>query len=309
LILDAWAELQGDTGQLLLWKATLGPLSLLRGEQLAKEWSQRGVNVKWKWSEQGMGLEGRFKLSKNAAPGMSTWPAATLFEVRKAEPLEFMCKSDGKYRVWLDGKEIFNKAVAGNLNGAADRFVVKTAKGRHWISVAIDSAKTPSFQMRFRWLSEVADQEALTQHALTTRGNTRRGKDLFFNQQKSLCIRCHRMDAQGGTVGPDLTGVGGRFSRIHLIESILQPSRHIANGYGMVVVVLQNDEAIAGVKREETPKTLTLGLVDGKFMTLRKDQIKQITPTTASLMPAGLEKLWTRQEFVDLIEYLAGQKK
>ena len=124
-----------------------------------------------------------------------------------------------------------------------------------------------------------------------------------------LCTRCHRMDNQGGTVGPDLTGVGGRFSRIHLVESILQPSLHIANGYGMVVVILQNDDAVAGVKREETPKTLTLWLLDGKLLTLQKSRIKQVTPTPLSLMPAGMEKLWTRQEFVDLIEYLAGQKK
>ena len=310
VIRDAWAKLQGDTGQLLRWMIANQPFDDPTGPTFAVGWSSEGVQEihPFAISARGTGLEGRIQFRGKAHAGRTFWAAATVFDVRETGELEFAVKATGKYRVWVKSTKEFQRVKPGSLKGPPDRFVVKLKKGRHWIAVDIESAQPPSFQMRFRRRSESASHEALMEQALTTRGSTRRGKDLFFNLEKSLCTRCHRMDNQGGTVGPDLTGVGGRFSRIHLVESILQPSLHIANGYGMVVVILQNDDAVAGVKREETPKTLTLGLLDGKLLTLQKSRIKQVTPTPLSLMPAGMEKLWTRQEFLDLIEYLAGQK-
>src|SRR5205814_3477568 len=38
------------------------------------------------------------------------------------------------------------------------------------------------------------------------------------------CAACHRFVNDGGSVGPDLTGVAGRFSVRDLLESIVEPS-------------------------------------------------------------------------------------
>jgi quinoprotein glucose dehydrogenase len=72
----------------------------------------------------------------------------------------------------------------------------------------------------------------LTQSALTRAGDRERGRKLFFDSDKSLCLRCHRLGDQGERMGPELTGVGSRFSRIYVVESILEPSRTIAPSFG-----------------------------------------------------------------------------
>lgn len=39
------------------------------------------------------------------------------------------------------------------------------------------------------------------------------------------CRGCHRIEGRGGSQGPDLTGVGQRFSRERLRLQLLQPAR------------------------------------------------------------------------------------
>jgi len=57
----------------------------------------------------------------------------------------------------------------------------------------------------------------------------------FKNGQKmyaaARCIVCHRFNDEGGATGPDLTQVAGRFSLKDLSESIVEPSKVIADQY------------------------------------------------------------------------------
>src|SRR5207245_1661823 len=99
----------------------------------------------------------------------------------------------------------------------------------------------------------------LTQTALKRSGDSQRGRNLFFNAVKTQCVKCHRIGDQGERIGPDLTGVGGRFPRIYLIESVLQPSRSIAPGYQTLAVNLKNGRVVTGVRVAETDVLLTLG--------------------------------------------------
>src|SRR2546423_958885 len=76
-----------------------------------------------------------------------------------------------------------------------------------------------------------ADHERLARASLSRAGNPENGRKVFFNAEKSLCVKCHRVGEQGERVGPDLTGLGGRFSKAYIIESILEPGRTIAPSY------------------------------------------------------------------------------
>ena len=109
-------------------------------------------------------------------------------------------------------------------------------------------------------------------------------------------------------VGPDLTGVGRRFSKIHLIESILEPSRVVAPAFRNYVVELYDGTDLTGVKVSELDSTLTLGDAQGQLHSLSKNQIKEIQPLELSIMPEGLEAALTDSEFVDLLGFLAEQK-
>jgi putative heme-binding domain-containing protein len=122
-------------------------------------------------------------------------------------------------------------------------------------------------------------------------------------------LKCHRLGEQGERIGPELTGVGGRFSRIHIVESILEPSRTIAPSFMTLMLVLKNGKTLSGVKVAETETTLTLADNQGQKYAVAKTDIEQQQPSPVSSMPEGLEKRFTQDEFVDLIAFLMSQKE
>jgi hypothetical protein len=47
-------------------------------------------------------------------------------------------------------------------------------------------------------------------------------------------LQCHRFNANGKGVGPDLTGVGRRFDRATVLESIVEPTKIVSDQYRLV---------------------------------------------------------------------------
>src|SRR5262249_46250034 len=58
-----------------------------------------------------------------------------------------------------------------------------------------------------------------------------RGRKLFASAK---CFACHRYDNEGGSNGPDLTSVAGRFSVRDLLESVVDPSKEVSDQYAAV---------------------------------------------------------------------------
>lgn len=74
--------------------------------------------------------------------------------------------------------------------------------------------------------------DPLTRFADTLQGgSSERGRALFFDHPAAQCLRCHQVGAAGGTVGPKLDGIGKLRDRPYLLESIVQPNRHFAEGF------------------------------------------------------------------------------
>ena len=84
------------------------------------------------------------------------------------------------------------------------------------------------------------DAFVLRQHALNHGGDAKGGEKLFQTLRPTSCATCHRVRGQGGDVGPDLSLIGGKFDRAHLVESILEPSRQIVEGYRTTIVALRD---------------------------------------------------------------------
>ncbi len=55
-----------------------------------------------------------------------------------------------------------------------------------------------------------------------------RGHSLFA---ATRCFSCHRFSDEGGGLGPDLSGLAGRFNVRDLLESIVVPSKVISDQY------------------------------------------------------------------------------
>ena len=172
----------------------------------------------------------------------------------------------------------------------------------------VSEAGSAEVHARFRRKSATERHERLSQLALSTHGNVDRGRDIFLNAEKSACLKCHRLGEKGAQIGPDLTGVGRRFSKIHLIESILEPSRAIAPAFLNMFVRLKDGQEFTGVRVTESDSALTLGDAQGELHALKKDQIEERRALELSIMPEGLENALTDVEFVDLVGFLAEQK-
>ena len=54
------------------------------------------------------------------------------------------------------------------------------------------------------------------------------------------CTACHKINGEGGAIGPDLTHVGSRLSTNLIRESILLPDAKTAKGYEKFKGVMPN---------------------------------------------------------------------
>ncbi len=139
---------------------------------------------------------------------------------------------------------------------------------------------------------------------LETAGDAAHGKQLFGDARGLACIRCHRVGAVGGEVGPDLSTIGAQAARPLLAESILYPSRMVREGYNQVGIEMADGIMLSGIVRGETNEVLTVRDAEGNTRDLPKTQIKDRQASDVSLMPEGLHAGLSLQDFSDLVAYL-----
>ena len=129
----------------------------------------------------------------------------------------------------------------------------------------------------------------------------KRGRELFTAQ----CATCHRYGPQGGVIGPDLTGIAGRFDRRTVLESLLAPWRVVADPYRIATATMKSGEIIAGRVTVEDATTLHVEanpIEPGSVRKIPRSEATSITITSA--MPPGLANTFSREELLDLIAYM-----
>jgi putative heme-binding domain-containing protein len=135
-------------------------------------------------------------------------------------------------------------------------------------------------------------------------GDASRGRAIFFDLKRAACARCHRARGQGGEIGPDLSDVGGKYERALLIESVLEPSRQIVEGYRPSIVATTDGRVSTGIVKGESAEDLTLIDAEGHRRIVRKSQIEQRQTGNTSLMPDGLAAGLSPADLADVIAYL-----
>src|ERR1044071_9513600 len=78
-------------------------------------------------------------------------------------------------------------------------------------------------------------------------GDIAAGQALFLNTARLACSTCHTIDGSAAKAGPDLFAAGDSFTRNDLIESVLQPSKNIANGYSTTLIETRDGESHTGI--------------------------------------------------------------
>jgi len=126
---------------------------------------------------------------------------------------------------------------------------------------------------------------------------------LIFNG-KAVCITCHKMGYRGGKMGPDLSRIGKIRTERDLLEAIAFPSASFVRGYEPMLLKTKSGEQLNGVILSEAAAHLELAIGPGLERKVPRADINEIKPGTISLMPAGLDRVLSRQELADLIAFL-----
>lgn len=138
-------------------------------------------------------------------------------------------------------------------------------------------------------------------------GDRQRGAKVF---REAMCGRCHRVGSSGGVIGPDLTFVGRRFNRRDLLDSIVQPSRSVAENYRLDLVVTHSGAVhtgrilVEGDYRSEKLKIQTDPLQVASVVEIDKREIEDHRQLERSPMPEGLLDTFHQDEIRDLLAYL-----
>ncbi|HZZ42862.1 MAG TPA: hypothetical protein VFE58_07980 [Tepidisphaeraceae bacterium] len=120
------------------------------------------------------------------------------------------------------------------------------------------------------------------------------------------CIKCHKFGSDGGSVGPDITGVGSRFAPRDILESIILPSKVISDQYRETRFVTKHNGILLGTIQSEKGDSVVirsnpLSPVD---ITIPKSDITRRSPSKLSTMPTGLLNVLHEDEILDLLAYL-----
>jgi putative heme-binding domain-containing protein len=189
------------------------------------------------------------------------------------------------------------EAKLDSTNGLPDE-TIASLKEMYQTNAAAKNG--PLFKIKTRQIPAAEYQS----FALAHPGQSGRGRKIFLDVNGVNCVRCHRINGQGGQIGPDLTDVGAKQDCAQIVESVLYPSKLILDGYQQVIFHMKDDEEFAGIVRAETADTVTL--IDSAETTnlLQKSNIKNRQVSQISLMPEGLQTGLSLEEFSDLIAFI-----
>ncbi|MDG2054431.1 MAG: c-type cytochrome [Phycisphaerales bacterium] len=131
----------------------------------------------------------------------------------------------------------------------------------------------------------------------------RHGEQLF---QRAQCLSCHRMNGQGGRQGPDLTGVGGRFSARDILRAIIEPSDMVSDQYRQVTLWLSDGTGVTGrvVGGDTTVVEIDVDPYGNQRERVNRSDIVEREMVPTSSMPSGLVNQLTRKEILDLMAFL-----
>lgn len=135
-------------------------------------------------------------------------------------------------------------------------------------------------------------------------GNAARGEAIYRRQQL-LCQSCHAIGDAGGVLGPNLVSVGASAPVDYLIESILEPSKKIKEGYHMVVITTTDGQIISGGLVQDGNEEVVLRDPANQLHKVPKAKIASRQMSPASMMPPGLTASLREDEFVDLVRFLS----
>ena len=177
------------------------------------------------------------------------------------------------------------------------------------ILLAVRDCRKPSVNAKLAKYEGARDKKNPTDGYRETMvgGDAEVGRKIFFEKSEVSCLRCHKVNGVGGEVGPDLTGIGKKYQRDYLLESIVDPNKQIAKGYESIAITLTSGLIKIGILKSEDAKEVRIMTPEGQLLSIPKADIEE-RASGPSAMPGDLIQKLSRTEVRDLVEFLAGLK-
>lgn len=193
--------------------------------------------------------------------------------------------------------------LAGNLS--VRRRSVQSL--RNVIRNGIPAAGMPAFDLPPGTLDALASLVASLNASAAesaVSGDGAAGKEFFFGQGQ--CASCHMVYGDGSPIGPDLSNLAHDMTVDEIRQSLLEPDRRIAPGYGMVTVHLRDGQTLRGFARTRTSFDLVLQDLKGVVHPLSLDQVSSVTEEKQSLMRPVKARTDELQNLIAFLSRLTG---
>ena len=152
-------------------------------------------------------------------------------------------------------------------------------------------------------LSAVAPQRdthlAVYLSALAQTRHSSRGKTIY----EKHCAQCHRIQATGHAVGPDLGTINSKPDEAVLAD-ILYPNTRIDPEYRSYTIITRDGRSHAGILASESATNVVLIREKAETNAILRRDIEAMYASDVSLMPANLHEIITPQDAADLLAYL-----
>lgn len=135
----------------------------------------------------------------------------------------------------------------------------------------------------------------------SSKGNLQTGKQLFAK----TCGQCHRLFAEGGNIGPELTG-SNRRDLDYLLGNILAPSSVMAKEYQPWIVVTEDGRVVTGLLKAKTEESIQIQTAT-ELTTVYTQDIDEMKQSEKSMMPENLLATLTPGQIRDLVAYLQSE--
>ncbi len=126
----------------------------------------------------------------------------------------------------------------------------------------------------------------------------------IYRRANLQCIQCHAIGPGGGVVGPNLISLGGSSQLDYIIESLIDPSAKLKEGYTTLSVLTDEGKLVSGIIIGRDEKAVRLRLADGTETQIAAEAIEQEMPGK-SLMPTGVLDELSEKELVDLVAFMS----
>lgn len=282
-------------------RAAMEGLRYLGGGKTAQIFQEAALDKELSYRLRSLGVIGRTLMGPKAGAELAV-------EVLKDSP-------DGKDGYGIYAAFLATKQGPGALAAALQEKKMKLPQAIALTGVQQASSTATKPEGLIKALQNAADlkpmKTALTSEEMeammarvSKEGNPHQG-EVIYRRAALQCVVCHAIGGAGGVIGPDLLSIGSSAPVDYLIESLLEPSKKIKEGYHTTLVTTKGGQAIAGAIAGESSSEMVIRDATGKENRIAKNDIASNAVSPVSLMPPGLTASLREDEFINLVRFLS----